>query len=229
MFNPLNPHSTVAQNKENAVQGSVVRAGKAGLLNVKNAGNAHPSKAFGSPLPSNTPSGKQPAGKAAQRTGLRNIISTPLAKPPLLQITNDQPPKTIKRRQGLFKGPQMQQLVIPSPELTLEPEYAPPRPSSPVLDAETLFGCEIDIGLIPKTQSSTYGAQMRELPPLDLDLEALLDIPSTPPKKWKKSAIPRPLLVPSPITIPCKPQLLIAESLNPTRIPKPKLKRKRLV
>ncbi|KAJ2819492.1 hypothetical protein FBU31_005513 [Coemansia sp. 'formosensis'] len=217
MFGSVNIHThTVSQNKENAVLGTVARNGKTGLLNSK-PGTAQvsrmASKVFGSPAPLNTrtPSGKQPM---VQRAGLRDITQTPSNR---RTGPEERAPKTAKRIQGLF-SPRVQST---GPLGLLEPEYAPPRPASPAFNAEEEFGCDLDISLMPKTQLSTTGARLRDLPPVDLAFEILADINI---EQLSFSMIPRPKNL-APAQLVCRPQILVASTLYPTRIPQ--LKRKR--
>ncbi|KAJ1883146.1 hypothetical protein H4R99_006082 [Coemansia sp. RSA 1722] len=234
MFGSINTHNATAQNKENAVLGSVARTGKTGLLNGKSGSALHPSKTtgmsqktFGSPRPSTilTPSSKKATNKTLTRLGLRSqeqpISNKPRQHP--LSVVQEQAPKTIKRRQGLFNT-RSQSRIDDSSHL-LEPEYVPPRPVSPAFDAEGLFGCDLKVSLVPVTQLSNYGARLRELPPLELNLEALVDIPVSPPAKRRKTSIPTPSLMPGIDFISCKPEPLVANLLMPSRIPQ--LKRKR--
>ncbi|KAJ2857769.1 hypothetical protein J3B02_000769 [Coemansia erecta] len=232
-------HNGVAQNKENAVLSSAARTGKTGLLNAKSSISLHPSKTagksqkiFGSPHPSPissvlTPSGKKPAKKSLVRPALRSQAQTPSSKvcQHPLSVVQEQAPKTIKRRQGLFFSSRTQVRTDESLKL-LEPEYAPPRSASPAFDAKGHFGFDLDISLVPITQLSNSGSLLKELPPLDLEFEKLVDIPVSPPSNRQKSSIPRSSLVPSFDFIACKPQLLVANSLMPSRIPQLKRKRK---
>ncbi|KAJ2744161.1 hypothetical protein GGI20_003199 [Coemansia sp. BCRC 34301] len=234
MVGSVNMHSNnVSQHRENAVLGSVARTGKTGLLNSKLAGGGVGGgvgggtqaskvvgKVFGSPAPSNTrtPSGKAKDGKlqTVQRTGLRDITQTPSNR---RVDPEERAPKTIKRIQGLF-GSRTQTTAAQVSE-HLEPEYAPPRPASPALNATEEFGCDLDVGLVPLTQLSSAGARLRELPPVDLALEILADIST---EQLSFFVVPRPKdLVPAQLA--CRPQLLVASALYPTRIPQ--LKRKR--
>ncbi|KAJ2056001.1 hypothetical protein GGI17_006416 [Coemansia sp. S146] len=214
MFGSMNIHShTVSQNKENATLSSVARNGKTGLLNSK-PGTVQTSrmagKVFGSPVPLNTPRGKQ----LLQRAGLRDITQTPSNR---RLGPEERAPKTAKRIQGLF-SPRAQSTETLG---LLEPEYAPPRPVSPVFNAAEEFGCDLDIGLMPQTQLSTAGARLRDLPSVDLALEILADISV---EQLSFSMIPRPKDL-EPAQLKCRPQILVASALYPTRIPQ--LKRKR--
>ncbi|KAJ1897596.1 hypothetical protein LPJ81_004509 [Coemansia sp. IMI 209127] len=243
------------QNKENAVLGSVARAGKTGLLGGKGGAtnNAlHPTKGagkapvpFGTPVHANTMTpgkkialdGKQPA---TTRPGLRDTgAQTPSMKTQVATVQRQD--KTImtikKRRQGLLFTPNINKAAsstvtrsqaqqVPDILELLEPEYAPSaRPASPPLSALDAFGCDLDVALVPMTQLSTSRACARKLPQLDLDLETMLDIPLF---------MPQPLLGKSSIPRPgslvfsqleCRPVQLVAHSLYPSRIPH--LKRKR--
>ncbi|KAJ2493599.1 hypothetical protein IWW37_000465 [Coemansia sp. RSA 2050] len=216
MFGSLNTYSnTVSQNKENTALRSVARHGKTGLLSSKPGTlqtNRVASKVFGSPAPLNTrtPNGKQPV---AQRTGLRDVTQTPSNRRTGLE---ERAPKTVKRIQGLFSP------RVRSADAGLwEPEYVPPRPALPEFDAAEEFGCDLDISLMPKTQLSTAGARLRDLPPVDLALEILADIHV---EELSFSMIPQPK-DPEPTQLVCQPRILVASALYPTRIPQ--LKRKR--
>ncbi|KAJ2441127.1 hypothetical protein GGF42_007399 [Coemansia sp. RSA 2424] len=225
MFGSVNIHSNgVSQNKENAALGSIARAGKTGLLGSKLAGGGggmQVNKVFGSPAPLNTrtPGGKAVDGKqhTVQRVGLRDITQTPSNRRVGLE---ERALKTAKRIQGLF-SPRTQNTAAAQTLLHLEPEYAPPRPASPAFSATEEFGCDLDIGLVPLTQSSTAGARLRALPPVDLALEILADINID---ELSFSMIPRPRALKS-VQLACRPRPLIASALYPTRIPQ--LKRKR--
>ncbi|KAJ2001664.1 hypothetical protein GGI04_001355 [Coemansia thaxteri] len=226
MFSSGNIHNTISQNKENAALSSVTRNGKAGLLGGKVGGGLQPgrmaSKVFGSPahLGTRTPGGKALAGKqqTTLRTGLRDITLTPSNR----QVTLERAPKTIKRVHELF-SPRTQ--VKSTTLQALEPEYAPPRSVSPAFDAMGAFGCDLDISMVPATQYSTSGARLRELPPVDLVLEVLVDI-NIDQLSFSTSSlkIPRPKEL-SPALLACRPRPLVACALYPTRIPQ--LKRKR--
>ncbi|KAJ2095392.1 hypothetical protein IW146_010537 [Coemansia sp. RSA 922] len=123
-------------------------------------------------------------------------------------------PKTAKRVQGLLSP------RVHSTQGLLEPEYAPPR-SRPAFNATEEFGCDLDIGLMPKTQLSTAGARQRDLPEVDLALEILADI-NVEQLSFSMTTQPKKL---EPIQLKCRPQTLVASALYPTRIPQ--LKRKR--
>ncbi|KAJ2044964.1 hypothetical protein H4S04_005917 [Coemansia sp. S16] len=208
MFGSMNIHNhTVSQNKENAALRSVARNGKTGLLNGKpgtvQAGRIS-NKVFGSPAPLNTPRDKL-------RTGLRDITQTPSNR---RMGPEERAPKTAKRVQGLLSP------RVHSTQGLLEPEYAPPR-SRPAFNATEEFGCDLDIGLMPKTQLSTAGARQRDLPEVDLALEILADI-NVEQLSFSMTTQPKKL---EPIQLKCRPQTLVASALYPTRIPQ--LKRKR--
>ncbi|KAI9506298.1 hypothetical protein BX070DRAFT_219679 [Coemansia spiralis] len=237
-----------AQNKENAVLGSVARAGKTGLLNGKaGAGSAHPAKmpgkptaSFGTSSHSNmmTP-GKKPAdGKQqATRIGLRNIAQTPSSARSQVATAQrqDKTTRTIKRRQGLFTPAaqqastklhthlKQQQQALDILQL-LEPEYVSVRPIPLPFDALEEFGCDLDVSIVPMTQRSIPIERAIKLPLLDLEYEALIEIPSTPPSDFGESKIPRPGSL-GFLQLDCKPMPLIANAFYPSRIPQ--LKRKR--
>ncbi|KAJ2891244.1 hypothetical protein IWW38_003706 [Coemansia aciculifera] len=220
MFSSVNIHN----NDENAALGSVARTGKTGLLNSKLAGGGNgiqASKVFGSPAPTNTrtPGGKGMDGKqqTLQRAGLRDITQTPSNR--RAAGLEERAPKTVKRIQGLF-SPQTRNMAAQT-QLHLEPEYAPPRPASPALNATEEFGCDLDLALVPMTQLSTAGARLRVLPPVDLALEILAEINVD---ELSFSMIPQPKRL-RPAQLACRPRPLIASALYPTRIPQ--LKRKR--
>ncbi|KAJ1964956.1 hypothetical protein GGI12_001081 [Dipsacomyces acuminosporus] len=235
---------TTAQNKENAVVGSVARAGKVGLANGKGGAGAggHPAKLagkmpFGSPSKANilTPSNKK---TNMMRERLKDITQTPgaiqrgaaPAPAPVSSRFVEQPaPKTIKRSQGLFSPHiRMASTVKLQPAenlLLLEPEYAPPRPQTPELDPMEAFGADIDISLVPMTQPSNSGARLTELPSLDLECEELVDIPVSSVAFTSRSHIPQARPLNSTTQLKCRPVPLVAHALHPTRIPR--LKRKR--
>ncbi|KAJ1754754.1 hypothetical protein GGF48_002294 [Coemansia sp. RSA 921] len=240
MFNSRNirGHTTV-QNKENAVLGSVSRPGKPGLLGNKDSlAGGHPIKnisspaVFGSPAANaSTPRSKQPDGKQQQKTrfGLRDVTQTPSStmrsqKPTALQ-SQTQAPRTIKRRQGLFSpSVQTKEIVTSTQHLSelLEPEYAPPKSVGSRINPIDEFGYDLDISLVPLTQLSTAGARAKTLPMPSLEPEQLIEIAS--PASLQKSHIPS---FSSIVMLPmaCRPALLVAHALHPTRIPR--LKRKR--
>ncbi|KAJ1897164.1 hypothetical protein LPJ66_003538 [Kickxella alabastrina] len=239
MFGPFNTAGASAQNKENAGLGSIARPNKSlGLPHKPTQTTTHPSK-----TPSRqtilTPSNKKILGATtkSKAPGLRIAQQTPLnPRPkPMAQVYDQQIPKTVRRLQGLFT-PRIQQQhhmrgnfgLMESEILMLEPEYVPMRPRTPPwFDALSEVGLDLDVGMVPRTQGSTAGVKLNELPELDLKCELLVDISVTPPLspvKSGKSMIPRPRFTTSP-GILCRPQVLVANSLNPTRIPQ--LKRKR--
>ncbi|KAJ2546313.1 hypothetical protein EV175_005648 [Coemansia sp. RSA 1933] len=231
------------QNKENAVLGSVARTGKTGLLGsvarTDKTGllGSKAAVTFGTPMHPNTMTpgkkgmvdGKQ---ATAVRPGLRDTgVQTPSMKPQVSVVQKQD--KTIKKRRHglLFTTNTMDTRASARHhgadvlEL-LEPEYAPPstNPGSLPLCALDEFGCDLDVALVPMTQLSTSTVRARKLPPLDLDLEAMVEIPLPFTSQPAKSQIPRPgTLVFAQFQ--CKPVHLVAHSLYPSRIPH--LKRKR--
>ncbi|KAJ2080148.1 hypothetical protein H4R24_003277 [Coemansia sp. RSA 988] len=232
--------NTTTTNKENAVLGSISRAGKAGLLGSKDgANNAGSSKMAKKPAPFGSPSQnvltprtKQPDSKQQKaRTALREATRTPLAslhsqKPTAFRLQG-QMPKTIKRHQGLFSTPiQIRNHTVSSEDTAarLETEYAPPRPKTPLFDAIGEFGCDLDVSLVPTTQLSTSRAYATELPVPDLELEQLVDIPD-PSCAAEQPSSQTTFDTPMFPLISCKSTYLVAHTLHPTRIPR--LKRKR--
>ncbi|KAJ2782281.1 hypothetical protein H4R18_002363 [Coemansia javaensis] len=220
------------QHDENAVLGSAARPGRAGLLAAKDgvAGAAVAGKAadVGSPAPGAATPRVKAFGAKQQRArgGLREIPQTPSASArpsgPGAARVQDQAPRTIRRRQGLF-SPAVQKRTVaavaaPEPALLLEPEYAPPTAAAPELDAADEFGFDLDLALVPLTQLSTAGLRVAELPPPNLALEELADLSAEPAPPAAPDALPIPLLA-------CSTALLVANALHPTRIPQ--LKRKR--
>ncbi|KAJ2632661.1 hypothetical protein H4R22_001081 [Coemansia sp. RSA 1290] len=235
MFGPRNIRGhTVVQNKENDVPGSVSRSGKAGLLSSKDAlASSHPMKktansaVFGNSATNTaTPRPKQMDGKQQQnaRMGLREITQTPsaLARASKPTPAQSQVPRTIKRRQGLFSPSNPSTAPSSTPSFTelLEPEYVPAAVSSYQLDPIDEFGCDLDIGMVPLTQSSFITMQARDISEPSLEPELLVCIPDTPPLDFPSLPDDLPM---EPIS--CKPTTLIAHSLYPSRIPR--LKRKR--
>ncbi|PIA17110.1 hypothetical protein COEREDRAFT_7875 [Coemansia reversa NRRL 1564] len=232
--------NTTINNKENAILGSVSRTGKAGLLSTKDSVSngisgkiARKPAPFGSPSQNVlTPRTKQPEGKQQKvRTVLREATRTPSAgvhsqKPTATQLQG-QLPKTIRRHQGLFSTPApIRSRTISSEDSVacLEPEYAPPRPKTPIFDAIGEFGWDLDTSLVPMTQLSTSRAYARELPAPDLELEQLVEISDmtyTAQHLSSQGNLETPML---PL-ISCKSTYLVAHALYPTRIPR--LKRKR--
>ncbi|KAJ2158835.1 hypothetical protein GGF46_003488 [Coemansia sp. RSA 552] len=242
MFNSKGLHgNTAVHNKENAVVGSVQRTGKAGLLAGKDAlSSEQPVKAVGKPvivgspsLSTLTPRAKRADGKQQKtRTGLREIIQTPSAgvriqKPTPLR-PQSQVPMTIKRRPGLFTPqvrPRPSIAAAQEPSELLEPEYAPSKPATSIrFDPVSEFGCDLDIGLVPRTQSSFFGARARELPAPDLVLEELVGMSDEPASPCDEpSSLELEVLAIPPLAYAAAP--LVAQSLYPSRIPR--LKRKR--
>ncbi|KAJ2803617.1 hypothetical protein H4R20_002820 [Coemansia guatemalensis] len=232
--------NTAINNKENAVSGSISRAGKTDLLSSKDGmGNGNSVKMpkkpapFGSPSQNVlTPRTKQPDGKQQKaRTVLQEATRTPSAsvrsQKPAASRLQGQLPKTIRRHQGLFSTPvPMKNRTISSEDSTarLEPEYVPSRPKTPLFDAVGEFGCDLDISLVPMTQLSTSRSYARELPAPDLVLEQLVDIPDL---SCATEQLPSHSTLDSSVlpVISCKPTYLVAHTLHPTRIPR--LKRKR--
>ncbi|KAI8324341.1 hypothetical protein GQ54DRAFT_302668 [Martensiomyces pterosporus] len=242
MFAPAHIHSAISQDKENAAVGSAVRGAKTGLLSGKGGvAPGHPAKLAGK-LPLGQPSAANiltPSGKHQQavRARLRDITQTPTAPSTIQRGTAPASnrhgelaaPKTIKRSQGLF-SPRVQstnaiKLQPAESFLLLEPEYAPPRPPTPEIDAVEAFGADLDTSLVSTTVYSGAGARLAELPPLDLECEEMCDIPVSDTISTGRSRIPRPKALGGSTQPKCKPVLLVAHSLHPTRIPR--LKRKR--
>ncbi|KAJ2512079.1 hypothetical protein H4217_007065 [Coemansia sp. RSA 1939] len=208
---------------------------------------------FGTPAHPNTmPPGKQKAldGKQSAmvtRKGLRDTLAqTPLTrntKPTQRSVAQkaDKTAMTVKKRRlGLLFASDIQnenKASIESSEKQqnmeilqlLEPEYAPSVLSASLsFNALDEFGCDLDVALVPTTQLSTSKAEARKLPELDLGLEPLIEVMSTPrimkPLNFGNSKIPQPgSFVFSQLE--CKPVPLVAHSLYPSRIPH--LKRKR--
>ncbi|KAJ1730439.1 hypothetical protein LPJ61_003011 [Coemansia biformis] len=223
-------------NKENAALGTAARPGKAGLLGAKDGAGGGPSgKSAVSDSPSLsvlTPRAKafgtkqQPA-----RTGLREVLQTPSAGTrmagPAATCAQDQAPKTIKRRQGLFSPSSHMKggiVATQGPAQLLEPEYAPPKPAALEFDAVGAFGFDLDIGLVPLTQLSTAGSRAAVLPAPDLALEELADVATPPSLVSGLARIPSFDMLAMPL-LACTPAPLVATALYPTRIPR--LKRKR--
>ncbi|KAJ2480644.1 hypothetical protein IWW56_002299 [Coemansia sp. RSA 2131] len=145
-------------------------------------------------------------------------------KPTTLQ-SQTQAPRTIKRSQGLFNpSVQTKEIVTNTQRQSelLEPEYAPPKSAGSRIDPTDEFGYDLDISLVPLTQLSTAGARAKTLPMPSLEPEQLIEIAS--PTLLQQSHIPAfSSLIMLPMS--CRPALLVAHALHPTRIPR--LKRKR--
>ncbi|KAJ2322107.1 hypothetical protein IWW52_000304 [Coemansia sp. RSA 2704] len=185
--------------------------------------------AFGSPsVDVPTPRSKQPAGKQQQkpRFGLREVAQTPVstmrAQKPSATQTNNQVTRTIKRRPGLFSPSTRSNSVLTSTQQAaelLETEYAPSAPADDRFNAVLEFGCDLDVSAVPLTQLSTAGRQARCLNMPSLEPEELINVPVAPsPQAQTFDNLAMPLLL-------CKPVILTADALHPTRIPR--LKRKR--
>ncbi|KAJ2719817.1 hypothetical protein GGI07_004986 [Coemansia sp. Benny D115] len=222
MVGSINMHNSLAQNKENALVAGISRGAaskQTTLLTQKQAGSTNTPLKPGKPTQQLRPGLRQPVSKTP--APVRNLPSTPL----------QQFPKTLRKTQGLF-SPRVQAPSIPSSRW--EPEYVAKKPKTDLsrLEAEIQWGCDLDIGLVPKTQSSLGKVRMTELPPLDLRCEEIAaDIlcSESPSFKWSSKCnildtVDDILEIPD-VVFKCQPRLLVANALNPTRIPR--LKRKR--
>ncbi|KAJ2714919.1 hypothetical protein H4R19_001481 [Coemansia spiralis] len=223
--------STAVNSKENPAPLSAARSGKAGLLGANDGaagGVAGKPAMAGAQAPGVlTPRAKAFGGKPHKApTGLREVLQTPSARTPAPKAAG-QAPRTVKRRPGLFSpAPQRTANTVATqePSLLLEPEYAPPKPAAPGLDAASEFGFDLDIGLVPLTQLAMAGLRQAALPAPDLSLEELAEVAATP----SHLPGPQPASAFDALDIPllaCTPTPLLARALCPTRIPR--LKRAR--